>query len=54
VLTEEKLDEISARLEHSPQKSLRHLAQETRVSNCHKIPVTGTIQDNSSEMSHNA
>jgi hypothetical protein len=31
VLTEEKLDEIGARLEHSLQKSLRHLAEETTV-----------------------
>jgi len=32
VLTEKKLDEIGARLEHTPWKSLRHLAQETGVS----------------------
>jgi transposase len=32
VLTEEKLDEIGARLEHSPRKSLRRLALETGVS----------------------
>jgi hypothetical protein len=32
VLTTEKLDEIGARLEHTPQKSLRHLAQETSIS----------------------
>jgi transposase len=32
VLTEEKLDEIGARLEHAPRKSLKHLAQETGVS----------------------
>jgi hypothetical protein len=32
VLSKEKLDEISARLEHTPQKSLRCLAQETRIS----------------------
>jgi hypothetical protein len=31
VLTEQKYDDIRARLEHSPQKSLRHLAEETRV-----------------------
>jgi hypothetical protein len=31
VLTEEKLDEIGARLEHTPQKSLRCLAQETSI-----------------------
>jgi hypothetical protein len=32
VLTDEKLDEISARLEHSSQKSLRCLAQEIGVA----------------------
>jgi transposase len=32
VLTEEKLDEIGARLEHSPRKSLRLIAQETGIS----------------------
>jgi hypothetical protein len=32
VLTEEKLDDIGARLEHTPRKSLKHLAQETAVS----------------------
>jgi transposase len=32
VLTEEKLDDIGARLEHTPTKSLKHLAQETGVS----------------------
>jgi hypothetical protein len=32
VLTKEKLDEIKARLEHTPQKSLRHLAEETGIS----------------------
>ena len=31
VLTEETLDEIGERLEHSPQKSLKHLSQETDV-----------------------
>jgi transposase len=30
-LTEEKLDGIGARLEHTPRKSLKHLAQETGV-----------------------
>jgi hypothetical protein len=33
VLTEEKLDDIGARLEHIPRKSLKHIAQETGVSN---------------------
>jgi hypothetical protein len=33
VLTEEKLDDIGARLEHTPRKSLKRLAQEIGVSN---------------------
>jgi hypothetical protein len=32
VLTEEKLADTGARLEHIPRKSLKHLAEETRVS----------------------
>jgi hypothetical protein len=32
VLTKEKLDEIGATLEHTPQKSLRRLEQETGIS----------------------
>jgi transposase len=32
VLTEEKFDDIEVRLEHTPRKSLKHLAQETGVS----------------------
>jgi hypothetical protein len=32
VLTEEKLDEISAKLEHTPWKFQKCLAQETRIS----------------------
>jgi DNA-binding transcriptional MocR family regulator len=32
VLTEEKLDEIGTRLQHTPLKSLRRLAQETGIS----------------------
>jgi transposase len=32
VLTEEKLDEIGATLEHTPRKSLKRLAHETGVS----------------------
>jgi hypothetical protein len=32
VLTEEKLDDVGARLEHTPRKSLKHLAQETGLS----------------------
>jgi hypothetical protein len=31
VLTKEKLDDIRARLEYTPQKSLRHLPQETSI-----------------------
>jgi hypothetical protein len=33
VLTEEKLGNIWARLEHTPRKALKHLAQESAVSN---------------------
>jgi hypothetical protein len=33
VLTEEKLDGMGARLEHALRKLLKHLAQETGVSN---------------------
>ena len=32
VLTEETLDEIGERLEHTPQKSLKRLSQKTGVS----------------------
>lgn len=32
VLTEEKLDEIREKLEHTPQKSLRRLGQESGIS----------------------
>jgi hypothetical protein len=32
VLTEEKSDDIGARLEHTPRKSLKRVAQETGVS----------------------
>jgi response regulator of citrate/malate metabolism len=32
VLTEEKLDDIGARLEYTPRKSLKRLAQETGLS----------------------
>jgi hypothetical protein len=32
VLTEEKLDDIAARLEHSPHKTFKRLAEETGVS----------------------
>ena len=32
VLTEETLDEIGERLEHTPQKSLKRLSQKTEVS----------------------
>ena len=32
VLTDEKLDEIDFQLEQSPQKSLRRLAQQVRLS----------------------
>jgi hypothetical protein len=32
VLTEEKLDDVGARLEHTPRKSLKRLAQDNGVS----------------------
>jgi hypothetical protein len=32
VLTEDKLDDTAGRLEHTPRKSLKRLAQETGVS----------------------
>jgi hypothetical protein len=32
MLTEDKLDDIGARLEHTPRKSLKRLAQETGAS----------------------
>jgi hypothetical protein len=32
VVTEEKLNETGTRLEHTPLKSLRHLAHETSIS----------------------
>jgi hypothetical protein len=32
VLTEDMLDDIGARLEHTPKKSLNHLAEETGVA----------------------
>jgi hypothetical protein len=32
ILVEEKVDETAARFEHSPQKSITHLAQKTGVS----------------------
>jgi hypothetical protein len=31
MLTQEKLDDTRARVEHTPRKSLKSLAQETRV-----------------------
>jgi hypothetical protein len=42
VLTEEKLNEVGAGLEHSSQKSLTRLLQEPEVSSllrCRKIPM---------------
>jgi hypothetical protein len=42
VLTEEKLDKIGARLEHSPQKSLTHLEQEKGVSKSSAQKCLGT------------
>jgi hypothetical protein len=40
VLTEEKLDKIRARSEHTPQKSLRRLAQETGISKSSAVKAT--------------
>jgi hypothetical protein len=34
VVTEEKLDDIAARLEQTPRKSLKYLVQETGGSKC--------------------
>jgi hypothetical protein len=49
VLTEETLDNIGARLETSPRKSLKQLVQETCFKNIwtkgHKIVKTVTIQE---------
>jgi hypothetical protein len=44
VFTKEKLDEIGARLEHTPQKSLRCLAQETGISKSSAAKVTKLIK----------
>jgi hypothetical protein len=40
VLTEEKLDDTGARLQHTPRKSLKHLAQEIEVSKASARRVT--------------
>jgi hypothetical protein len=41
VFTEEKPDKVGARLEHTPQKSLRCLAQETSIS---KLPAAKAMK----------
>jgi hypothetical protein len=51
VLTEEKLDEIGARLEHSPQKSLRLIAQETGISKTSARTATILLKLKSNETS---
>jgi hypothetical protein len=48
VLTEEKQYKIWARLEHTPLKSLRHLAQETSMSESSAAKVMKLINDCSS------
>jgi hypothetical protein len=44
VLTEERLDEIAATLEHFPQTSFRHLAQKTRVSKSSALIATKVLK----------
>jgi hypothetical protein len=44
VLTKEKLDDIRARLEHTPRKLLKHLAQETGVSKPSAIKETQLLK----------
>jgi hypothetical protein len=44
VLTEEKLDGTGAGLEHTPQKSLRRLAQETGISKSSRAKATKLLQ----------
>jgi hypothetical protein len=47
VLTEENLDNIGARLEHTPGKSLKRLAQETGVSKTGAGTVTQLLKPSS-------
>jgi hypothetical protein len=44
VLTEQKLDDIGARLEHTPRNSLKCLAQETGVSTCRARTATQLLK----------
>jgi ribosomal protein L35 len=44
VLTEEKVDDTEAKLEHTPRKSLKHLAQETGVSKSNARRVTQLLK----------
>jgi hypothetical protein len=44
VLTEGKLDDIEARLEHTPRKSLKCLAQGTGVSKCRARTATQLLK----------
>jgi hypothetical protein len=47
VLSEEKLDDIEVTLEHTPRKSLKHLAQETGVSKSSVRPATILLKPSS-------
>jgi hypothetical protein len=51
VLTEEKLDDIGARIEHTPRKSLKCVAQEIGVSNSSARTATQLLKP-SSESCH--
>ncbi|KAJ4452094.1 hypothetical protein ANN_03610 [Periplaneta americana] len=44
VLTEEKFDDVGARLEHSPHKSLRRLAQEVNISKTSALLATKLLK----------
>jgi hypothetical protein len=44
VLSEEKLDDIGARLQHTPRKSLKHLAQGIGVSKSTERRATQLLQ----------
>jgi hypothetical protein len=44
VLTEDKFNDTGARLEHTPRKSLKRLAQETGVSNSNARTTTQLLR----------
>jgi hypothetical protein len=52
VLTEEKLEEIGARLETSARKSLRRLAQACFESNCTKVTKLLTLRPYKTTVDH--